>query len=141
MKNNILTVQSPLHMPKSVKTAISKIWKKIPDNVSNICYSYGEICFSPRELTRDLVVHESTHTEQQRLFGSVDSWWEEYGNNSEFRYQQEVEAYRNQYLYIVATKGKRIGYMSAEMFASEMASEMYGGMCTKTRALQDILHK
>jgi hypothetical protein len=140
MKNNIISVMPPTEdMPKSVKTAISKIWKKIPDNVSDICYTYGAICFSPRVLTRDLIVHESVHTTQQG--GKIDEWWERYGDDVEFRYSQELEAYRAQYKYILAQTNKSTAFNHAKRFAGDMSSAMYGDMCTYNRALQDILHK
>lgn len=129
-------------MPKSVKTAISKIWKKIPSNVSDICYTYGAVCFSPRQLTKDLIVHESVHTEQQsRDKLSPDLWWERYGDDSKFRYEQELEAYRAQYKYILAQTNKSTAFNHAKRFAGDMSATMYGDMCTFNQALQDILRK
>lgn len=139
MKNKILATLNPVDMPQSVKGALVAIWKEIPKNISDICYTYGEICYSPRELTRDLLVHESVHTEQQG--SNLDAWWKRYGTDVEFRYSQELEAYRAQYKYILAVKGKGQAFICAKRFAGDMSAPMYGNMCTFNKALQDILRK
>lgn len=143
MKNNIVLLSNPAEMPQSVKTSILRIWKdKIPENIANICYTYGVTCFSPRELTKDLIVHESVHTEQQGRDGlTPDSWWDKYGVDILFRYEQELEAYRAQYKYILANHNKAVAFNCAKRFASDMSSPMYGNMCTFNQALQDILRK
>lgn len=131
---------SPKDMPASVKKAITTIWaknKRIPSNIADICYTYGPVCYSPRELSRDLIVHESVHTTQQGE--NPDAWWERYGVDESFRYSQELEAYRAQYRYIKGNLGARKAYSHAERFAGDMSAEMYGGMCTKAQALRDIL--
>lgn len=143
MKNNIIAVMSPKDMPEAVKKAITTIWaknKRIPSNIADICYTYGPFCYSPRELSRDLIVHESVHTEQQERIGGAELWWDKYGQDEAFRYSQELEAYRAQYKYIKATMGDRKAFKHADLFASEMSAEMYGGMCNKAQALKDILH-
>lgn len=139
MKSNILAILNHSDMPQSVKDALVKIWKKIPDNISSICYTYGELCYSPIELTRDLIVHESVHTEQQG--DNPDAWWSRYGEDKEFRYSQELEAYRAQYKYILSNSSRAVAFDHAKRFAKDMSSPMYGDMCTYNKALQDILRK
>lgn len=155
MKNNLQVITAPMNMPKSVTRACSKVWSEnyiksgkayitsasdfIPPNISDICYTYGPICFSPRELTRDLVVHESVHTEQQG--DNPDAWWDRYGDDPEFRYAQELEAYRAQYKYILGVTNRQTAFNCAKRFASDMSAPMYGKMCTYNQALQDILRK
>lgn len=151
MINNLQVITTPSQMPKSVTKACSKVWSEnvkkgavsvsdfIPKNISDICYTYGAICFSPRELTRDLVVHESVHVTQQG--DKPDEWWDKYGDDAQFRYSQELEAYRSQYKYILANSNKATAFNHAKRFASDMSSPMYGKMCTFNQALQDILLK
>lgn len=129
-------------MPKSVTKALSQVWatKGIPKNIETICYTYGDTCYSPYPLSKDLIVHESTHTEQQKRSGMTpDIWWNLYGSDPKFRYEQEMEAYRAQYKYLVATIGKRKAFNGAKIFASQMSAPMYGGMATFNQALQDLL--
>jgi len=139
MKNNILTIQNPLDMPACIKKALGKIWKALPDNMSDICYTYGFICYSPRELSRDLIVHESVHARQQG--SNPDEWWQKYGEDIPFRYSQELEAYKAQYKYICAQLGDRKAFFYAKRFASDMSAPMYGDMCNYQQALYDILRK
>lgn len=154
MKNNLQVITAPMNMPKSVTQACSKVWSEnyiesgavftsvkdfIPPNISDICYTYGSVCFSPRELTRDLVVHESVHVTQQG--DKPDEWWDRYGDDVEFRYSQELEAYRAQYKYILSVSSRAIAFDHAKRLARDMSSHMYGSMCTFNQALQDILRK
>lgn len=139
-------------MPQSVKSAVIKVWSSnltdkqkfsskppLPDNIADICYTYGPICFSPRELSRDLVVHESVHVTQQG--DKPDEWWDRYGDDVDFRYSQELEAYRAQYKYILSVSSRAIAFDHAKRLARDMSSHMYGSMCTFNQALQDILRK
>lgn len=155
MINNIQVVTVPINMPKSVTQACAKVWSEnyvssakqkitttsdfIPPNIKDICYTYGPICFSPRELTRDLIAHESVHVTQQGT--NPDEWWNKYGEDPVFRYSQELEAYRAQYKYILANSTKQVAFAHAKRFAGDMSSPMYGMMCTFNQALQDILRK
>lgn len=85
----------------------------------------------------DLACHEMTHVLQQGQF--PDAWWNSYAIDPEFRYEQELEAYRNQYNYLVCVKGRINAMKHAQRFAAAMASPMYGNMCTYDRALVDII--
>ncbi len=128
----------PINMPKSVVTALAKIWKGVlPENMATICYTYGDVCYTPQPLSKDLEKHEAVHTKQQG--NDPDAWWDKYGEHAEFRYSQELEAYRVQYRYFKAVNGKIKAYNFAKWLANQMASEMYGGMCTAHGALSDIL--
>lgn len=128
----------PMKMPKSVVEACAKIWEgTLPSNMASICYTYGETCYTPRPLTKDLERHELTHTKQQG--SDPDWWWIHFGNDPKFRYEQELEAYRVQYQYYKAVHGKVKAFEFAKYLANDMASPMYGNMCTEHQALQDIL--
>ncbi len=51
-------------------------------------------------LPPDLYAHERTHVEQQSLYdGGWKAWWQEYLDNPYFRYTQEMQAYRVQYMF------------------------------------------
>lgn len=63
-------------------------------------YTYGETLYVPsgRPVPDDLMIHEETHVEQQGA--SPDAWWDRYLIDPYFRFQQELEAYANQYRYL-----------------------------------------
>lgn len=66
-----------------------------------IVITYGDTIYSKfgDNITEDLKVHESTHVRQQLGIGK-DIWWDKYFNDRDFRYVQEIEAYKNQLNYI-----------------------------------------
>lgn len=131
----------PMRMPKSVVKALATIWKgALPANMSSICYTYGDTLYTPnpnKEVDKHLLKHEMTHTRQQGK--DPDAWWDMYGKSPMFRYEQELEAYRVQYQSFKAEKGKIQAFEHAKHLANDMASPMYGGMCTVYQALQDIV--
>lgn len=125
-------------LPESVKQKLLKMWGGVePENFDTICFTYGDTCFTDTPLTKDLIKHESTHTRQQG--NNPDEWWDKYIESKEFRYIQELEAYRNQYNYLKTIKGKIKSFNYAVFFAKAMSKPMYGDMCTFNKALQDIL--
>lgn len=131
----------PMHMPKSVVTALARIWRgEMPANMSTICYTYGDTLYTPnagKPIEKHLLKHEMTHVKQQG--SDPDAWWDMYGKSPQFRYEQELEAYRNQYKSFKNEHGKIKAYEFAKYLANDMSSPMYGGMCTGYQALQDIL--
>jgi len=93
------------------------------------------------KLSADLFEHESTHVKQQNEMGWKE-WWKEYFKNEDFRYSQELEAYRNQYAFIkrnVKDRNKVAKYL--DYFASDLSGAMYGKIKGKTDALIDIKSK
>jgi len=129
----------PMNMPQSVKDALARIWTKLPPNMREICYTYGDICFTPRDLPLDVEKHEEVHQRQQG--DKPDEWWSLYGRSPQFRYEQELEAYRVQYQFFLARNGKRKAFEFAKRLARDMSAEMYGGMCSYERALFDLIKK
>lgn len=140
MKYSIKTVDLPLKMPKSVTKALSLIWvKDVPSNIRDICYTYGDTCFSANPLSMDVIAHESVHTDQQTKDGMTpDLWWKKVGEDKVFRYEQELEAYRKQYQYMKGIHGKIKAFSFAKMLAKDMSAPMYGNMCSYNQALVDI---
>lgn len=127
------------HIPKSVQKALDFIWgNSKPKNYDNICYTYGDTCYiNSTTIPKDLERHEVTHTVQQG--DNPDAWWERYAVDPVFRYEQELEAYRNQYHYVIAWKGRITAFTYAKFFAQSLSSPMYGNICTYNKALGDII--
>ncbi len=91
-------------------------------------FAFGDIVYNPsgRKLYPDLIEHESVHFEQQKRFGSPDSWWFKYIHDREFRLNQEIEAYGKQ-LFFLKEKikdGKAIAVFLDEM-AQVLSSDLY----------------
>ncbi len=112
--------------------AIAKAFK-IKDK-KGVVFTYGDELFVPSGGTPDkyLLRHEETHQRQQNAMG-VEVWWELYLKDPEFRYNQELEAYRNQYksmgdLPIEA----RMSYL--EHISTDLAGPIYGNLMTVAEA-------
>jgi len=76
--------------------------KRFPEaKNSDVFITWGDTCYSDVPLTRDLIVHESLHTEQQinKLYGLW--WWLKYMISAKFRFEQELECYKAQYKWAV----------------------------------------
>lgn len=94
------------------------------------------------ELGPDVAVHEAHHLKQQLRYGSSFMWWIKYRLSRKFRLQEELEAYRTQYLYgsriIPDFKGRTI-YLRE--LAEGMAGPTYGLGITIPQAMDLIYPK
>ena len=61
-----------------------------------VIFTYGDTIHCKFQITPDLVEHEKVHIEQQKELGP-EKWWDRYLSYEDFRYHQEIEAYRAQY--------------------------------------------
>lgn len=95
--------------------------------------AYGDKIYCPPSgMSRDLLVHETTHCERQGFNErSAERWWEQYLKEPKFRLREEAIAYRQQYLYCCKVyKDRNRQAKILHSLAIEMASERYGKMIT-----------
>lgn len=107
---------------------------------TNIVFAYGDKLYVPGgksvNVDKHLLIHEETHQWQQKDIG-VEEWWDKYLKDPNFRFIQEVEAYRNQYRSMgVLSLKNRIGYL--DHIATDLSGEMYGNLLTKEDAIRVI---
>lgn len=107
---------------------------------STVIFTYnGVISSSTGKMTRDLVAHEKTHIQQQKDIGSGDIWWKKYLEDDEFRYSQELEAYQNQYRWLLNNEPNKNEVFKFLMhYAQSLSGEMYGSMVTFNEAMKAI---
>lgn len=106
-----------------------------------IVFTYGDTIYAPgRNVVVDdhLVAHEEVHQRQQSEMG-VEKWWKKYLEDSSFRLEQELEAYRTQFIYLEnhhnrATRKKLLPHM-----AGALCGEMYGKVVDKQKAKDLIM--
>lgn len=128
-----------------------KILVEKPPNYNNIglafplhygiLFTYGDTLYNPDNvrISEDLIVHEETHARQQT---EPDLWWGKYLRDPQFRVEQEVEAYANQYNFIcrkVQNKQKR--FEIVKRMAEILSSPMYGGCINLGAAVLKIKEK
>ncbi len=121
---------------------IDKIRARFDIEGKPVVFTYGDTLYNPHKgnIERHLYVHEETHVKQQG--DNPEAWWDEYMTNDQFRLAQEVMAYRNQYNYIKDTlKNREVVNKFLNKIASDLSSEIYGNICTKSEALRLIQNK
>lgn len=66
-------------------------------------FAYDGVVYNPycRELLPDLIAHEAVHMRQQVECGGAESWWFRYLTDASFRLEQEIEAYAEQYRFVM----------------------------------------
>lgn len=131
-----------------------KVVRSFPPNYADICkaipsvrgmrgvvFTYGDTCYvqptGNTSLSLDLEAHEETHVHQQSKIGA-EEWWKRYLSDPKFRLEQELEAYRVQYImlqrYPRAIRRKRL-----QAISKDLGGKMYGGIITSSEAKQLII--
>lgn len=113
-----------------------QICKAIPAVRLNrgIIFTYGAILYVPSgvEIPDHLMAHEETHTVQQGW--DVDKWWDRYLTDTEFRLQQEVEAYQNQYAVLLDKYSRQQRRFILSKISEDLSGAMYGKLISKDYA-------
>jgi macrodomain Ter protein organizer (MatP/YcbG family) len=105
---------------------------------NGVIFAWGDTIYCKEDITQDMMEHEATHLLQQEPMG-VDAWWDKYMEDDAFRLSQEVEAYRNQYLFIQKhIKDRNALTVYKHKIAKQLSSSIYGNICTYNEAL-DLL--
>lgn len=103
-----------------------------PDGV---CFTFGDLIYADIDkLPKDVEIHENIHKRQQQ---KPYEWWEKYNTDIQFRYEQEIEAYRAQYQYLKKID-KRKAFTMAQVWAYQLSGEMYNHCVERQKALHDI---
>lgn len=104
-------------------------------------FTYGDTIYNPFkvEITPDLEAHEAVHTKQQGTFPEV--WWNEYINNLDFRFSQELEAYGTQLIFLesIITDSKLMEWFW-DKITSALSGELYGNMLNYGQAKSKLRH-
>lgn len=121
---------------------IEMIREKIGNPPSTAVFTYGDTIYNPSHGFIDsyLITHEETHERQQG--DKPEDWWSRYYDDKQFRLDQELEAYRNQYRHFCRNKkNPQKEAMFLEFIAHHLSSEMYGDIVTKEEAKGLICQK
>jgi hypothetical protein len=73
---------------------IEQIAVVFPRRGSKVIYAYGDTIYNPSggPISPALMAHEEMHGKRQRV-NSVETWWEQYLKDPEFRYHEELIAH------------------------------------------------
>ena len=124
------------------------VWDRVKEMFTiggGTLFAYGDTVYNPGKIRigEDLLRHEETHLEQQD--GSREKaaeWWDQYLADPEFRIQQEVEAYGEQFKFICrnANNGKYRNQQARWLhaLAGQLSSPMYGSVIKHAEAYRRI---
>ena len=109
------------------KNEIERILGIFKDSV----YCWGEVLYAPdlsegEELSEDILAHERVHQKQQENYASSEVWWAKYLYNEEFRKEQEVDAFREQYQFVKEKTTNKIAKLCLFDLADNLRNPMYG---------------
>lgn len=84
-----------------------------------IVYTYGDIVHVKSGVLRDDVeAHETVHVVQQTNYpGGAEAWWTRYMSDPDFCLEQELEAYRAQYQFVLRKYPKREHFEMLKFYA------------------------
>ena len=119
---------------------ISAIRKRFElDGFPTVVFTYGDKLYNPTglDIPPDLMTHEETHEKQQAIIG-VEQWWNLYLTDDAFRLSQEVEAYREQYVYAKENYNREVRRSVLAYIVSNLASKLYGNLINKQQAKELI---
>jgi len=119
----------------------SAIITVFPDVITRegVIFTYGDTIYSPvvQDIPEHLHVHEMVHMQQQG--DNPEGWWDQYLVDEEFRLDQEVEAYHEQYESVKDRMESTILQMQFLMvIAQDLSSSMYGNIVSLPDAVQLI---
>lgn len=98
-------------------------------------YCYGDTIYVPdgHTVPPDIVFHESIHTKQQGK--DPDAWWHRFVTDPDFRLEQEIQAYGEQYKWVREhVMGARFQKWVLENMAKALSGHAYGDLISYAKA-------
>ena len=120
-----------------------------PDAVTHegAIFSYAPHIYAPKltpgqGLAPHLHIHEQVHHQQQKAIGGPEIWWERYLADVNFRLEQEIEAYRAQYQFVLTNHGNNRGTQDFLFkIACDLSGPLYGNIISYGAAESKIRRK
>ena len=118
---------------------IEAIRAAFPTAIGKVVYAYGDTIYNPDKflLEPQNLAHEEVHEKQQEKIG-VQTWWHAYIADPEFRAEQELPAYREEYRVVKQNKGREEAAKAARRFATALSGPNYGECVSFRDALSFI---
>lgn len=104
-----------------------------------ILFCYGDTIYNPNniKILPDVEYHEAVHIKQQGE--NKDLWWSRYLTEKQFRLEQEIEAYGEQYKFNKKfIKNNKLLKWRLEKMAQALSSETYGNLLNYFQAESKI---
>jgi hypothetical protein len=105
----------------------------------HVIYCYGDTIYNPsgKEITPDFEIHEQVHSKQQGT--APELWWDKYLTDLQFRLNQEIEAYGEQYIFACKLideiqGGAKMKKWMLKSMAEALSGKDYGGIISYSQA-------
>lgn len=101
-----------------------------------IIFTYGDTVYCPHadtNLSDHLIAHEQTHIDEQAIVGP-EAWWERYLAQPEYRLEQELMAYQNQFHVLAEKYTRNNRKLILSKMTKDLAGTMYGKIIDKKQA-------
>lgn len=128
-----------MHIEQALPPNYHDICKVVKADPRRAVFTHGDTIFNPsgRQLSEDLLVHETVHIGQQ--VKSAEIWWERWISDKKFRLEQELAAYAYQYAFVCARhKDRNVRNSFLFEISCHLSSEMYGNIAKHSEAMQMI---
>jgi hypothetical protein len=104
-----------------------------------VIFAWGEVIYNPSggKLRQEIISHEEVHGKRQG--NAVESWWDRYLIDPQFRLEEELPAHKAEYMRFCArhsNRAKREHYLMH--VAEKLSSPLYGNVITMQKAV-DLL--
>lgn len=102
-----------------------------------VMYCVGAKLFNPDHVFVDplLMAHEQVHCDRQLASGDIVSWWLQYLDDKEFRFDEELLAHREEWRLIKETVPSRQQRRKSLAFITgRLSGSLYGNLVTREQA-------
>lgn len=104
-----------------------QIIDRLPLEKEEVLFAYYPYIFNPggHKLSADLFLHEQIHLQEQKEIGT-ETWWEQYLNDQDFRFEKELIAFSAQYAYGLKAYKRKIADQMLDDFSMKLSDGIYG---------------
>jgi hypothetical protein len=127
-----------------IKVMKSPLWKLLKVifkgiDLGETWATFGSTIWTPGYLPKDVLAHELVHIEQQRNCVRAIGWWIRYLTSKEFRYEQELPAFRAQLRFAKRAFPNRNEWPMMRMRAAkDLSGSKYGNTVDYQKAFHDL---
>lgn len=125
-----------MKMVKAYPPNFAKIREAFPtaSRMHGVIFCYGDTVYNPGGVTlyEPILAHEAVHSRQQGK--SPEAWWDRYIAEPKFRFDQELEAHREEYQVAGRSLTRNQRRQLLRGLAHRLSGPLYGKMVTKDEA-------
>lgn len=130
-------------LPDDIKAAIASFWQSHGLEPSeHTVVTFHDAIYTSRPMAQDLFVHECVHYARQGGGQDIElarQYVDLYLTNDDFRLQEELMAYREQYKFLLKHMNRPQAFEHVKVLAAHLSSPLYGNIISFGQALSAIM--